>query len=320
VVTIIRCVGLVALLAVAGCASRTEVILAVDTDISTLDQITIEVTSPANVMQGSNATIGTGQPPLPRTLGLTWSGGALGPYHAVVTGLAGGVRIVQRTATFYFVQNETRVVHLDLVARCIGTTCVTGETCGPTMCVPEQLGSMDLTPFNGTIDRSPDLGLGPGVDGGPPPPHDSGPTGDAGGNDAFVPPPDMGHDAFVPPPVDMGVDVFTPPVDMGVDTNVPPPVDMGVDMNMCTNTQTDPNNCGFCGNVCALANTTADTCNAGRCIIGMCSAGFLNCDGRNSTGCEINGQTDPLNCNMCGHRCGGGTPICCRGACAATCP
>ena len=69
-----------------------------------------------------------------------------------------------------------------------------------------------------------------------------------------------------------------------------------------------------------LANSTAPTCMGGTCRIGTCNAGFFNCDGRNSTGCEVNGTNDPMNCNGCGTRCTGGTPICCRSACAATCP
>src|SRR5258708_39975708 len=104
--------GTLAVLA-CGCASRTEVIVAVDTDIATLDQIAITITSPTGAMQTSNATLGMGQPTLPRTLGLTWSAAALGPYRAVATGLTSGVTIVSRAATFSFVQGEVRVVPLD---------------------------------------------------------------------------------------------------------------------------------------------------------------------------------------------------------------
>ena len=322
---------------VSGCASRTEVIVAVDSDIATIDQITITVTGPTGVVQTSNATIGAGQPSLPRTLGLTWSSGALGPYTAVATGLRAGSIIVSRSAIFSFVQGETRVVRIDLITRCQGAHCAAGMTCGEQLCRAAQLAPNELLPYTGTIDHSPDAG-GPAVDMGVPP-TDMGIVRDVGGG-----PIDMGVDMFVMPPRDMGVDMFVAPNDVGVDmgndvgndvgTDTGPPDAFVCPAEICNGVdddcdgmidegfmlQTDPANCGMCNNVCRLANTTADTCAGGRCIIGTCNVGFLNCDGRNSTGCEVNGTNDANHCGTCGTRCMGATSICCRSACAATCP
>jgi hypothetical protein len=74
------------------------------------------------------------------------------------------------------------------------------------------------------------------------------------------------------------------------------------------NLNTDPNNCGSCGNSCgANAYCTGGTCH--------CNAGFGNCDGDWSNGCEVNLNTDPNNCGACGNVCPPELPICEEGEC-----
>jgi hypothetical protein len=68
------------------------------------------------------------------------------------------------------------------------------------------------------------------------------------------------------------------------------------------NINTNVNNCGACGIVCSFANATAN-CTAATCGIASCNAGFLNCDGITSNGCEINKNTNSSNCGTCGHVC-----------------
>jgi hypothetical protein len=83
-----------------------------------------------------------------------------------------------------------------------------------------------------------------------------------------------------------------------------------------TNTNTDPNNCGACGNVCVLQNATA-ACVQGSCAIATCKPGYLDCDGSPANGCEIDGKYDPNDCGSCGHTCTlpPSKPVCENGGC-----
>ncbi len=65
-------------------------------------------------------------------------------------------------------------------------------------------------------------------------------------------------------------------------------------------------NCGSCGNACAmLANTQTTSCDAASssCKVGSCKTGFGNCDLLDSTGCEttLTGNID--HCNACNVAC-----------------
>jgi len=84
--------------------------------------------------------------------------------------------------------------------------------------------------------------------------------------------------------------------------------------------KTDLNNCGTCGNKCNLANATA-VCTNGGCAIASCNAGYYDCDGVASNGCEVNLKTDIKNCNACNTACSAanGTASCTNGACGITC-
>ncbi len=299
-----------------GCASRTEVIVAVESDILDLDRISIVVTSPTGAMQTANATFGTGARDLVRTLGVTYSQGPLGPFVATATGSRAGTQVVARSAIFEFVRGQTRVIHLDLLGSCVGRACGASQTCGESGCRAEMLAPSELEPYTGTI-TSHDVSTLP----------DGGPASDAGrdggmdaGRDATIVMVDAGHDA--------GNDAFVAPIDAGSDA----PVCIAELCNMLDDDcdgmidegfmlQTDPANCGMCGIDCAtLPHSTGGTCGAGRCRIGTCDPGFLDCDGRNSTGCEVNQNTNSANCGMCGMRCLGTTMMCCMGICTATCP
>ncbi|MBK6533496.1 MAG: hypothetical protein IPF99_29070 [Deltaproteobacteria bacterium] len=88
-------------------------------------------------------------------------------------------------------------------------------------------------------------------------------------------------------------------------------------------TSTDNNNCGGCGVRCAPANATG-ACVASACSLVACSAGFGNCDGSTSNGCETNLQTNLSNCGTCGTICPGagtaGTMVTCTaGVCGSAC-
>jgi N-acetylneuraminic acid mutarotase len=64
-------------------------------------------------------------------------------------------------------------------------------------------------------------------------------------------------------------------------------------------------------------------CAAGRCAVASCAAGFANCDGVATNGCEVDTRGDIRNCGACGTVCAAGsagtTAACASGTCALTC-
>src|SRR6185436_15265196 len=68
------------------------------------------------------------------------------------------------------------------------------------------------------------------------------------------------------------------------------------------NTNTNLQNCGACGQVCDYPNA-AETCSNGICLIGTCDAGFANCDGNPTNGCEVNTNTTLAHCGGCNQGC-----------------
>ncbi|HVU02832.1 MAG TPA: DUF1566 domain-containing protein [Polyangiaceae bacterium] len=81
----------------------------------------------------------------------------------------------------------------------------------------------------------------------------------------------------------------------------------------CANTQTDPANCGSCGNVCNIAHAT-NTCASGSCAMTACVGTFKDCANGIADGCETDVMaSDANNCGDCGVKCpvgqacGGGT-------------
>ncbi|MHB8419212.1 MAG: hypothetical protein ACYDCL_14140 [Myxococcales bacterium] len=80
---------------------------------------------------------------------------------------------------------------------------------------------------------------------------------------------------------------------------------------LCTNTNTDPLNCGNCNNPCP----SGQSCNGAGLCVETCAAGFTPCGG--SSGGVDGGPpycadiaSDNANCGACGTTCGGGTSCC----------
>jgi hypothetical protein len=81
---------------------------------------------------------------------------------------------------------------------------------------------------------------------------------------------------------------------------------------------TNVRNCGACGNVCPAVPHGVAGCAADKCGVGACDAGYADCDGDATNGCEVNLANDPLNCAACGNACpavANGAPVCSGFAC-----
>jgi hypothetical protein len=96
----------------------------------------------------------------------------------------------------------------------------------------------------------------------------------------------------------------------------------GNDANGCETPVNTLSNCGACGVTCSRGNAAA-TCSSGTCSTASCNAGFANCDGTDSNGCETSTQA-LANCGGCGVTCdllnaseSCSTGTCTLGTCAA---
>jgi alpha-tubulin suppressor-like RCC1 family protein len=81
----------------------------------------------------------------------------------------------------------------------------------------------------------------------------------------------------------------------------------------CVDVQTSPSHCGRCANVCPSGARSTATCAAGVCGL-SCAAGFGDCDGFASNGCEVDTSSSPQHCGRCGNVCGS-TGRCNAGVC-----
>jgi hypothetical protein len=88
-----------------------------------------------------------------------------------------------------------------------------------------------------------------------------------------------------------------------------------------SNTQTDLQNCGACGNACPMPAHSKVACWIGACSVIGCDSLFADCDKNPANGCEAD-LNKPDNCGVCGNVCGAvanGQPGCAKGVCAPTC-
>ncbi|KYF77810.1 hypothetical protein BE11_40005 [Sorangium cellulosum] len=86
------------------------------------------------------------------------------------------------------------------------------------------------------------------------------------------------------------------------------------------NVRADADNCGGCGQKCALPHATAE-CQGGACKVKACEAPYADCDGDPENGCEVNTSTDAGHCGGCDALCpaANGEAYCEQSECKVTC-
>lgn len=97
----------------------------------------------------------------------------------------------------------------------------------------------------------------------------------------------------------------------------------GVAANGCErDTRTDTANCGGCARECVFGHATG-ACVSGACAVTVCEAGYGDCDGNGTNGCETDLRTT-ADCGACGMACPapgpGATVLCVSGACVVDLP
>lgn len=152
-VTSAACAALLAI----GCDARpvTEVLVVVHTTYAVPAELDgVRITA---ARAGSTTTTSTGawsDASQPRVLGLVHEGGALGPIEVSVVGMLGATDLVERDASFSFVEGEISRLDLWLVPECATNlrACRGTETCdpGPT-CRDPQVGPAELAPWTGSV-------------------------------------------------------------------------------------------------------------------------------------------------------------------------
>lgn len=84
-------------------------------------------------------------------------------------------------------------------------------------------------------------------------------------------------------------------------------LDCDNDASVCESNRNDPTTCGNCSTNClAKPHVTAATCSPDstvKCTITGCDAGYKDCNGQHTDGCEIATLSDVNNCGACGNRC-----------------
>ena len=286
----VRALPALLLLFVGACKEdRTEIVVLVGSDLDVpdeLDELHAEVTDPDGEVHESDAPLGPDEPPLPRTLGILWTGGPLEPVHVRIVARLDGIDVIERTARTGFIKHQTLLLTMDLLEECEPLDCGLGSTCVEGSCRPDVVAPETLPRYRRAALQTGDAGR-----------RDGSPQ-DAGGDDSAAPDAPPAPDACV---MEDETCNFR-------DDDCDRIVDEDFDL------MTDPDNCGMCGRTCSLPDATA-MCADARCVIDECGVGFADCDADPANGCEVDTDNDTDHCGMCDRSCSPPDSDCCDGSC-----
>lgn len=123
---------LVALTILAGCASPTELVVVVDSNLDVpaeIDSVVIEVvTGDGTVSGATQSLVEPDGPGFPLTLGVSPDDGDLGEITVRAIGRLGGRAVVEQEAAVTPVPGSSRTLYMTLLRGCVGRPCE--ETCG----------------------------------------------------------------------------------------------------------------------------------------------------------------------------------------------
>lgn len=283
-----------ALLSLAACSAdapvRTQLMLVADTNIARVDTIKFEINGPNGKSETVEAKAGPSAPG-PRSLGLLYTGGKLGPFALSATAFDDGKFVVSRSAKVSFVKGQTLVVPLHLVNSCIDVDCkIAGDTCTERGCEASALDASDLKPWDGSAPRAP---AEPGA-------------GDGGWvkGDGSINMMDAGRERDASSPDASQPGDANGPRDGGRDASSMPDASLMLCDGGIVDLMTDEDHCGDCSTVCEAlpADQHADNqCVAGQCKP-TCQGSFDDCD-TNVAGCETDLLTTNDHCMECGKPC-----------------
>ncbi len=308
-----RAALVLAALTLGSCArsSATELLVVVDSDLAVPDQlgsvrVDIEGLSTGPVSAIGELTGVRGRP-LPRSVGVVYEGGPLGPLTVRAAGFLGDAEVVSRAAQVSFVPGHTKVLALELSESCVGVTCEASETCEAAACRSIVVDPDELVEYvpndgdagaclageicngedddcDGRIDEDPDVERDPESCG------------------------ECGHRCTAPANAlatcsagACGFACLAAFEDCNADASD------GCERRIDTLTD-----CGACGAACALDHATA-TCALRSCAIAACADGFGDCDEEVDTGCEAD-LTREVTCGSCDVSCAAGD-LCIGGRC-----
>ena len=149
------------LIAFAGCAPRTEVVIALATDL----QVPAQLDSIEIIVQGGVTTAATDVPipltgshMLPGSIGIGPGADPNGPIDITVRGLLARQIVVERRASLHFVSGHTLFLRLTLSAACYGAAkqvgfCPDMQWCAEGQCRPINVDPTTLPEYNSTVDQ-----------------------------------------------------------------------------------------------------------------------------------------------------------------------